>query len=119
MQSFRLDTAKPHSHWVRELLGIVVACAILYAGYQHFVHRGSPADHSTEVAAQSGASYCSTSGYELENRLDGSKETIYDCRLGVRMRCLSEHGGITRDITTEVRLLFSDTLGAGKPECIS
>ena len=113
-----LEAAPPRRHWFRELAGIFVACLVLYVGYQHFVHR-SPSDNSSEVAAQSGALSCSRSDYYLQSRLDGSKETIYDCQFPRRMRCVSEQGGVTSDITEEVRLLFSSTLGASKPNCIS
>jgi hypothetical protein len=37
------------------------------------------------VAALAGASYCDNSGFYLQSRLDGSKETIYDCEIGVRL----------------------------------
>jgi hypothetical protein len=121
MQSFRLDrpdSAQPRRHWFRELLGIFVLCGIAYIGIQHIAHR-SPADNSAAVAAESGASNCSSSGYYLRSRLDGSQQVIYDCQFPQRMRCVGEQGGVTSDITAEVRLLFDSTLGADKPLCVS
>ena len=123
MQSFRLDTsgsAQPRDHWFRNLLGTAAVVAVVFYAGWHFLHSNSgPADNSAAVAAQSGASDCSNSGYYLQSRLDGSKEVIYDCQFPRRMRCVSEQGGITSDITVEVRLLFGSTLGADKPLCIS
>ena len=113
-----METEAP-DRWLRNLFTLVViVAAVLYGGW-YLIHRHSSAgDKAVAVKTQSGASSCSNSGYYIQNRLDGSKQTIYDCQFPRRMRCVGEEGGITSDITEEVRLVFSTTLGSGKPACI-
>ena len=87
-----------------------------------FLSRSAP-DRSSEIAAavqneRGRPVSCFATGFGLLNRLDGSKEPIYSCRLpGDRSRCFADERGIVRDITNEVRLLFANTYGA-KPDCI-
>ena len=97
-------------------VGVVLALAGAWA-YRH--HQDAKASTSpAAVAALAGATYCDDSGYYVKSRLDGSKETIYDCQIGARMQCVTVSGGIATNSTATVRLLFTNTLGASKPACI-
>lgn len=98
------------------LLGIIAAVvvAIVIVGYYEN-HKSSSPD---AVAATIGASSCDNSGYQVLSRFDGSKATIYDCTIGSRMRCVTYENGIATDATETVRLLFANTLGSSKPNCL-
>lgn len=88
-----------------------------------FAFRGSGSqsrtDRSNEIASLIGASGCARSGFKIENRLDSSQSPVYVCGLAGGLKCVTYEGGIARDVTSEVRLLFSDTLGSEKPACIA
>lgn len=89
-----------------------VAAVVAFAGC------GGPADHSARIADAIAAKSCTATDYEISNKLDGSKERIYDCvQFGGTRRCVTESGGIVSDATATVRLLFSDTLSGGRPGC--
>jgi hypothetical protein len=104
------------SAWQSIVILIVAGGIGLYL-YHH--HHGSPVDRSDEIAKQIGADSCDQSGYEIKNRLDGSKSVIYDCDIDGRMKCVTEDGGIPSDSTVAVKLLFADTLGTAKPYCLN
>lgn len=70
------------------------------------------------VAAMIGADFCDSSDFYVQNKLDGSKATIYDCTTGAKMRCVTVEHRIASDATATVRFLFADTLGTRKPSCI-
>jgi hypothetical protein len=97
--------------------GIVTVAVIV--GIYLYSHHGSPVDRSAEIAKQIGADSCDQSGYEIRNRLDGSKSVIYDCDVEGRMKCVTEDGGIPSDSTATVKLLFADALGTAKPYCLN
>lgn len=107
---------------LRRLLGTVALLIVAWLLLTQVIFNrdSGGADRSDQVAAAAGASWCQREDYELRNRLDGSTDTIYDCffRNG-RERCVTLSGGISRDTTAEVRLLFAGTLGVGKPGCIA
>lgn len=93
------------------LVAFLVA-ALLLAGC------GGGSDRSDAIAAKIGANGCVQETYEIQNRLDGSKERIYDCDLNAQSTCVVEEGGIAKDVTAEVRLLFSSSLGGQRPDCL-
>lgn len=80
---------------------------------------GGSGDQSNAIAAKIGASTCSAEQFEIQNRLDRSKERIYDCELHARSVCVVEESGIARNVTAEVRLLFANALGGQRPGCLS
>lgn len=101
---------------MKGLLGMAAVIAVV-AGYVY-----SHSDHSASastVATTIGASFCDKSSYQVINRLDGSKQRIYDCTMGSGSRCVTYSNGVATDQTATVRLLFADTLGTSKPTCIS
>ena len=59
---------------------VIAAVAIGAIGWQHFHHRSSAADPNN-VATQIGAAWCEDGGYQLKNRLDGSKTEIFNCNM--------------------------------------
>jgi hypothetical protein len=95
---------------------VVVALIVFGAVKNPFHHSGGPSPDT--VASTAGMDYCDNSGYYLQSRLDGSKQTIYDCMKGPNAHCITMSGGIASDSTVEVRLVFQGTLGASKPSCL-
>lgn len=87
-----------------------VAVAVLATGC-------GASDRSSKIASEIGANACTRTPYELKNRLDGSKSTIYDCTLNGRDMCVTEEGGIPRDSTAIVRVVFQGALGGDRPSC--
>jgi len=101
---------------IRNIIGgLGVLAAVLIAGKA--LAGGSHQLTPVSVATLAGASSCDESGYTVRNRLDGSTQTIYDCLVRQRARCVTVSDGIASDSTLEVRLLFRNTLGATRPAC--
>ena len=101
-----------------KLIGFVIAICIAL-GVVDLIH--NPFGHgagASSVATLAGASSCDDSGYYLKNRLDGSEQTVYDCLIRGRSKCVTVTGGIASDSTLEVRLLFKSVLGSAKPGCL-
>lgn len=99
----------------------VVAAGVLGAGWTmigHLPWSHGATDQSAQIATSIGASFCYQTGYVIQSRLDGSKDRIYDCAVNGRRMCVTEHGGIARDQTAMVKLLFTGTLSGGKPSCL-
>jgi len=98
----------------------IPAVAIAVAGVALAGCGGSTATGG-QVAATIKADECVDSGFYIENRLDSSKETVYNCT-GVpghkRMLCVTYSNGIAENITEEARWMFEDTLTEDKPDCI-
>jgi len=109
---------RPRRHWGRELAGAIVLVVAAWLLLTQVIFTGD-SDKSAQVRQAAGASWCEQSGYQLLSHLDGSKTTVYDCGFPHgRERCVTMSGGITRDATEEVRLLFASTIGAAKPGCL-
>lgn len=87
----------------------------------HFLtsHAGPAPDQSAKVAAQSGADYCSDTGYAIVSKLSNVKTAIYDCQFAGRSKCVTYENGLTSDQTDVVRLLFTSVLGSSKPSCLT
>jgi hypothetical protein len=99
---------------------LVVAAAVLVALAVTVWPHHHPADRSAAIQANVGADSCTISGYFIQSKLDGSKQTIYDCLMpSGSYKCVTENGGIDSDSTAVVRLLFANTLSGGKPTCIA
>lgn len=108
------------SHGARAFLvaaAVVIAAVAVYGWAHHWLRLpSSSADRSADIAADIGADSCSRTSYYIENRLDGSKTTIYECVVGGVQKCVTYEGGIARDATDTVRILWADTFG-NKPGC--
>jgi hypothetical protein len=102
------------SWFSRVMLALVAAVVIVY-----FIDRSRPAAPTLQtIAAASGASSCDTTGYYIKSRFDGGKQSIYNCWFGSTIKCVTYSGGIANDETDVVRLLFANTLSAGRPACV-
>jgi hypothetical protein len=75
-------------------------------------------DRASKIAQETGASACTRTSVGLKNRLDGTKTPIYDCTIDGASKCVVEEGGIARDVTATVRILFADTLSGTRPACL-
>jgi hypothetical protein len=93
-------------------VGVVVVQAI------HNQHSRSSSSSIDRVTSEAAADHCDNSGYYEESQITGAKQTIYDCSINGKMKCVTENGGIASDSTEEVRLLFQSALGARKPSCL-
>lgn len=110
---------QPMPEWVKRLLGAAALAVVAWLLLTQVIFKSGDSDKSAQVRAAAGASTCQRTAYQMINRLDGSKTTIYDCYFpNGRERCVTMSDGITRDATAEVRLLFEGTLGASKPSCL-
>lgn len=110
---------QPRGRHLRRILGAVALVIVGWLLLTQVIFTGGDSDQSAKVRSSSGASWCRESSYQLVNHLDGSKATVYDCGFPHgRERCVTMSGGVTRDSTEEVRLLFAGTLGAEKPGCV-
>lgn len=101
---------------------VAVVVVILGAGAFKYLdaRNAGPSDRSAAIQANIGATSCSSSGYYLTSQLNGSKKIIYDCQMpSGNYKCVTESGGIDTDSTATVRLVFANTLGSTKPQCIS
>jgi hypothetical protein len=101
----------------RNLLWIVVL-VLVAAGlaYYHF-HKSGPS--ASTVAAAANASSCTSTGFQLINRLDNSKTTIFDCQFDDGSeKCVTYSHGVASDSTEEVKIVFSTELGGTKPSCL-
>lgn len=109
------------------VVGVVVILVLVAAAIGIFlvgrsvgwhVAGGGSSDHSAQVAQDAGASSCYQDGLQLIDRFDGSKTTIYDCRIGGAMKCVTEENGIANDVTEQVKVLFATALNASRPACL-
>lgn len=77
-------------------------------------------DQSAQIQAKLGSNAtCYESQYQIENRLDGSKQPVYVCETpGSKVICATWSDGIASNVTAEVRILFQSTLGQEKPACV-
>ena len=120
MSSFRLDRGQPATRISRTRIAVAVAVGVLVfagvTGYDHFRH-GSASSTGQSVAAQAGAESCTDSGYQLVNRLDNSKPTIYNCSFAAGMKCVTVEHGIANDVTAAVKLVWASALGSQGPDC--
>lgn len=125
MKSFRLEKSSGNASpfhgwqpwsWRRNILAVVIGVVVI-AGVWHYQTHASAKIGAGDVALQSGADSCTSSGYELTNRLDGSTSTIYDCSFTSGLKCVTLANGIAHNVTAEVRLVWADTLGSAKPGC--
>jgi hypothetical protein len=79
---------------------------------------GASSDQSATIGRQIGGT-CSATDFYLQNRLDGSKETIYDCTTPAKGEmCVTYAGHVATNATETVKLLFANALGSSKPSCI-
>jgi hypothetical protein len=91
-----------------------MAAASLLAGC------GGGAASPSKVASVAGATTCDNSGFYVQSKLTGHKDVIYDCRFARKLpKCVTYSGNIANDATGEVQLLFSGSLNARKPACLS
>lgn len=79
---------------------------------------GGTGDQSDSIAQKIGASSCTAESYEVISRIDNHHSRIYDCVVNGNELCVTEQNGIASNATAEVRLLFSNTLGADVPACL-
>lgn len=93
----------------------IVAVVVWFAFGPH----SGETDRASEIVAAIGADGCSTTGYMLLNRLDGSKTRIYTCMVDGAERCVTEQNGLVNDVTVEAQLLFANALGHNRPSCAS
>lgn len=110
----RLPLQQTHlGHAAAAILGILLV--VLTSGC------GGGGASMSQVANAAGANSCDNSGYYLIIKTTGEKDTIYDCAFAPdnQMRCVTYANGIANDATAAVRLVFSTTLGPGKPPCLA
>ncbi len=81
---------------------------------------GGSGDRSKAIAAKIGVdATCYESAYLIKSQLDGSESRIYNCVSGGGpLMCVIEQGGLAKNITEEAKLLFANTLGGGRPQCL-
>lgn len=99
--------------------GVLVLIALAALRLDLVQMPGHSPNRSASIATSIGAYSCSRTNYEITNRLDGSKTTVYDCVMadGVTEKCVTEENGLVHDQTATVKLLFTNTLGSSRPTC--
>jgi hypothetical protein len=97
----------------------VIAGFVVLVFVVRYQTSSGPSDHSAAIQSNVGALSCSSSGYQILSKINGDKDTIYNCDMpsGTTI-CVTEANGIDSNVTATVRLLFANTLGSGKPTCI-
>jgi hypothetical protein len=93
---------------------IVAGAAVLYGMGVRLPHHSS--DDSAAIGSKIGGT-CAKTTYYIQSKIDGSKQTIYDCTVDSKEMCVTYSGGIATDSTDEVKLLFQNTLGTEEPSC--
>lgn len=101
------------THWQYALVGAVVL--VLAIGW--YGGRSNDPDPD-DLATSIGATYCDKTTFVITSRLDGDNDTLYDCLMGDKHICVTEDGGIARDVTDSVIALFEDTFETSKPTCV-
>lgn len=117
------NEAPPRSRGSRWFFGLVavVAAMILVSDWGEIRHQlfgSTVTDRSSEISASISARSCVLTGYEITNRLDGSKAPLYDCvMLDATEKCVTQENGIVNDVTAEAKLLFANQLSGSPPLC--
>lgn len=122
LQTNSRTSQRTEVHSKRLLLALILAGATAFlAGCGGIATSSDRSDDiAASISAEGGSGVrCVSSGYEITNRLDGSKTTIYSCTGDDGAKCYTEQNGIIRDETETVRLLFQGTVGTEKPDCVA
>ncbi len=95
--------------------GSLLAAVALLAGC------GGGAASPGTVAQAAGATSCDNSGFYIQSKVTSDKQVIYDCRFsgGGLPKCVTYTGNIASNETELVSILFSNSVGSGKPRCLT
>ena len=81
---------------------------------------GSSGLTGAQVAKKVGVDSCEKTTWVIANRVDGSKDTLYDCYLGGKDLCVTIDHGTAQNVTAEARILIGQTLSTDpKPTCVT
>jgi hypothetical protein len=102
------------------ILAAIVVAIVVAKHWPGSSSHAQASDHATAIQTSIGAVSCDNSGYYVQNRLDNTKQTIYDCQMDSgTYKCVTESGSVISDSTAEVSQLFQSTLDGSKPTCVS
>ena len=97
---------------------IKATTAAAFGAVALFAATGCGGANPDEVASKVGATSCNNSGWYIENRFTGDKQTIYDCTINGSIRCVTYSGGVAEDETEYAKFFFEDVLSTDRPSCV-